>query len=294
MTSIYKSEASRRAVEERYRQFLNHWPIPNRQLRLQTRQGETFVVASGDERAPALLLLHGSGANSASWMGDVAAWAEHFCVYAIDMIGEPGFSAASRPPLASEAHALWLDDVLDALSLKRVSITGISLGGWLALDYATRRPTRVDALALLCPGGVGKQKNFLLKALPLLFLGAWGRRKMFELVFGRRSSAPSPEAQAFGDFISLIFAHFRPRRDKLPVFSDGALEKLTMPVLVILGGKDVLLDSQDSRRRLAKTVPHAEVDFLPDAGHVLLGHTARILSFLLRAGKSSDDVRQAS
>jgi hypothetical protein len=46
------------------------------------------------------------------WMADVAAWAAHFRVYAIDMIGEPGLSARSRPPLHSEAHALWLDDVM--------------------------------------------------------------------------------------------------------------------------------------------------------------------------------------
>jgi pimeloyl-ACP methyl ester carboxylesterase len=42
-------------------------------------------------------------------------------------------AVTSRPPLDSGAYAQWLDDVLDSLSLDRVSIVGISLGGWLAL-----------------------------------------------------------------------------------------------------------------------------------------------------------------
>ena len=58
----------------------------------------------------------------------------------------------------SDAHALWLDDVMRALSLDRASIVGVSLGGWLALDYATRRPERVESFVLICAAGLGRQK----------------------------------------------------------------------------------------------------------------------------------------
>src|SRR5271169_5517861 len=112
MKSLYKSAQGERAVRERYLTILDHWPLPNRQLRVPTREGETFIVVCGDDGAPPLLLLHGGMANSAIWMGDVRAWAADFRVYAVDMIGEAGLSAPSRPPLASAAHALWLDDVL--------------------------------------------------------------------------------------------------------------------------------------------------------------------------------------
>src|ERR1700677_4388110 len=108
MKSIYKSVEGERAVRERYLAILKHWPLPNQQLRVPTREGETFIVACGDASAPALLLLHAGMANSAMWMGDVAACAEHFRVYAVDVIGEAGLSAPARPPLASDAHALWL------------------------------------------------------------------------------------------------------------------------------------------------------------------------------------------
>jgi pimeloyl-ACP methyl ester carboxylesterase len=280
VTSIYRSAAGENAVRERYQQFLRYWPIPNQHLRVPTREGETFVVACGAEGASPLLLFHGSGANSTMWMGDVAAWAPHFRIYAIDMIGEPGLSAQSRPPLASAAYALWLDDVLQALALTRVSMVGVSLGGWLALDYATRYPERVRSAVVLCPGGVGRQRNFRFKALPLLMLGRWGRLKAM-----RRALGPLPKGapvnQNFANFVTLIFENLRPRRTKLPIFSDQALKRLTMPVMLIAGGLDALLDSADSKRRLKASASRLTVRFLPDRGHLITGQTAAILRFLL-------------
>ena len=197
------------------------------------------------------MLLHGSGANSVMWMGDVAAWATQFRVYSVDVIGEPGLSAPARPALDSDAHALWLDDVLRELALARASFVGLSLGGWLALDYAIRRPERVERLALLCPGGVGRQRpSFLWKVLPLLLLGRWGRRRAMALALGATEAPTTPAARAFGDYFALIHTHFRPRRDRLPVFSDAALRGLAMPVLAIAGGRDALLDSLETKRRL--------------------------------------------
>jgi pimeloyl-ACP methyl ester carboxylesterase len=147
MTTIYKSDEGARAVRERYLEILKRWPVPNEQMRVPTRQGETFVIACGEKTAMPLLLFHGSAGNSAMWMGDVRAWAGHYRVYSIDLIGEAGLSAPTRPPLASEEYALWLDDVLKVLSITKAAIVGVSLGGWLALDYSTRRPERVVSLS---------------------------------------------------------------------------------------------------------------------------------------------------
>ena len=45
MTAIYASAAGGRAVERRYREILGLWPIPYERLTIQTREGDTFVVA---------------------------------------------------------------------------------------------------------------------------------------------------------------------------------------------------------------------------------------------------------
>jgi pimeloyl-ACP methyl ester carboxylesterase len=293
MRSIYRSAEGERAVRERYLEILKHWPVPNQQLRVPTREGETFIVACGDRGAPPLLLFHGSMANSAMWMGDIAAWSEHFRVYAVDIIGDAGLSAPSRPPLASEAHALWLDDVMEALSLTQASIVGVSLGGWLALDYATRRPERVESLVVLCPGGVGRQKlSIVFKTIPLRMLGSWGTRKAGELVLGRAPANPSAAIQYFMKFVSLIHKNFRPRMVKMPVFSDDALKRLTMPVMAILGGKDVLLDSAETKRRMEQNVAGAEIRYFPEAGHFIPRQTAPILEFLRHAAR--EGIEQAS
>jgi pimeloyl-ACP methyl ester carboxylesterase len=277
-------------VRERYLQILDRWPVPSERVTVRTREGETFVLVCGSKEAPPLLLFHGSGANAAMWMGDVVEWSKHFRCYAVDMIGEPGLSAPARPDLASDAYALWLDDVLAGLGLQRAAIVGISLGGWLALDYATRRPERVEKLALLCPGGVGRQRGIVLFALPLALFGAWGRRRLRDLVLGREARGMnSPQTMWMAEFASLIFANFRPRRDRLPVFSDAKLRTLSMPLLAILGGEDTLLDSRDTQRRLARNVPHADIRFLPKVGHLIRGQTATIGEFLSRDGQNGRD-----
>ena len=283
MSTIYKSEKGRAEVEAQYREILALWPVANTQWIVPTREGDSFVVASGPENAPPLVLLHGSAANSSSFIGDVATWSKAFRVYAIDMIGEPGFSASARPPLASNRYVLWLDDVLAALSLAHVSIVGVSLGGWLALNYATQRPAHVERLVLLCPGGLGRQKNFLLKAIPLMMLGPWGMQKVREMVFGKSPAQLSPMQGRMRDFMRTIFANFRPRTERLPVYGDDALKRLTMPVLAIVGGCDVLLDSEDTRRRLQQCVPHADIRFLPEARHFIPGQMEAIFDFLCKA-----------
>ncbi|HLZ83745.1 MAG TPA: alpha/beta fold hydrolase [Caulobacteraceae bacterium] len=287
MTTIFKTEAGAADVMARYRRVLDGWPVPSEERRLPTRQGETFVVTCGRADAPPLVLLHGAQSNAASWMFDAAAWSGRFRVYAVDMIGDAGLSAPARPPLAGDAHALWLDDVLAGLGVTRAAFVGLSLGGWLALDYATRRPERVERLALICPAGIGRQKNFLLKAAPLTLLGAWGMRKVRAMVFGPAPKELPEVVRPLMELMNLVGRELRPRVVKIPVISDAGLAGLTIPVLAIVGGKDVLIDSAETRDRLQRCAPNAEVVFLPEGRHFLPGQTARVGSFLAEGLRSA-------
>jgi len=290
---VYRSKEAAWAVEAQYRRVLDRWPVAKAELHLQTRQGSTFVLASGPEAAPPVLLLHGSQANSAAWLPDITLWSTRFRVFAIDMIGEPGFSARVRPELAGDAHALWLDDVLQGLELERAAIVGTSLGGWLALDYASRRLAAVQALALICPAGIGRQKNFLLRAMALLLLGPWGKRKVRELVFG---PAPKilPEAfEPIAELMNTLPRAIKPRVVRIPRLTDAQLRELTVPVLAIIGGRDALLDSRDTRARLQLAVQHAEICFIENGYHFLPDQASRVMDFLERsaAPRAFRDVR---
>jgi len=273
---IYKSEAGKQAVEGLYRDVLRRWPVPNRQLVVPTCQGDTFIIASGESHATPVVLFHGSGTNSSVWIRDVGEWAQHYRVYAVDMIGEPGFSAASRPSLRSDAYVAWLDDVWNQLGLARASVVGVSLGGWLGLEYAVKRPERVTSVSLLSPSGIGAQNHLsLVKVGLLLMLGQWGLRKSLRLISG---GAGVP--REVSDFLTLVFRHFRPRMEKLPIRTDEELAALRMPVQVILGVNDALIRSKETRDRLERLVSRLRLTYLEREGHILPCQTSAIAEFL--------------
>jgi pimeloyl-ACP methyl ester carboxylesterase len=277
---IYRSAAGKAAVLSAYRDMLKQWPVPAEQMSVPTRHGDTFVLAAGPVDAPALVLLHGSAANSASWVGDMPVWARDFRVYALDVIGEPGLSAPSRPPLKSDAYAEWPDDVLERLGLGSADFVGLSLGGWVALDYAVRRPQRVSRLVLISPGGVGRNRNILIWALPLLLLGRWGRSKMMERIGGPVMSDPAFQQSPIGRLSALIFQHFNPRTESLPVHSEAQLQALPMPVMAVLGGKDVFIDAPLARDRLQANVRRLTIRYLPEGLHFLPGQAEAVAGFL--------------
>ena len=280
MHSTYKSATVAQEIQHRYRQHLVSWPVPSEHRRIPTDAGETFVVASGPSDAPPLVLLHGAGANSSTWLGDIASWAGSFRTYAVDLVGEPGFSAPTRPRLDTDEPARWLDQVLDGLGVTTCALAGMSLGGWSALDYAIRRPARVTRLVLLCPGGIGRQTPLrTLPAMATLPFGRWGRWRAVARVTG----LTGPEAAPVLDDVAHTFGAFRPRTEKLPVFPDDALGTVTAPVLVIVGTRDVMFDSGETAERAQRCFPGADVQVLPEAGHAILGQTDRVLEFLNRS-----------
>ncbi|NLE78755.1 MAG: alpha/beta fold hydrolase [Rhodococcus sp.] len=281
--SAYRTDEGARVLREAQTRTLEHWPVPNEQQYVPTPEGDTFVVVSGRMDAPPLVLIHGSGSSSAHWMDRIPFLAEHFRVYAVDVIGEPGLSAASRPPLASDTYARWLDAVLDHFELADAQFMGYSFGGWLTLDYAIRRPHRVSRMSLFCPMGVGKQKSgFLLATILLTPFGKWGQRKALSRTLGSElSRMPADRFTATSDQIRLVSKHFR-YRTGFPIFTDENLRGLTMPIQVVVGDEDAMVDSAETASRLTSATPHAEVQVLPRIGHLLPSRPEHELEFLTR------------
>jgi pimeloyl-ACP methyl ester carboxylesterase len=294
MTSLYRSEIGRREIESRYRDALAKWPVAHDELLIDTRWGATFVVASGPPDAPPIVLFQGSGANSALWIDDVASWSHDHRVFAVDVIGEPGLSASVRPALGTAAYAEWVDDVLAGLQITKASFIGVSLGGWIVLDYAIRRPSAVTSVVVQCPSGVGRVRaGFPLKAAALLLFGKRGRRRLMQLLVGdgRGIRPPKPEVARM---LGAIQRHFRRRRSRIPVFRDDQLCRLAMPLLLIVGGRDPMIDSHETRRRLEQCVPNLQVELLSGAGHLVPPQTELIRQFLIEWARPAHGDRAVS
>lgn len=275
--SIYTSAQGERLVRERYEQQLAAWPVPSRRHEIATSSGRTFALTCGDDDAPPVVLLHGSGANSAVWHDGIELLAAGHRVVLVDLLGEPGLSDPVRLDLSTGDTAVWLGEVLDGLGVGRTVLAGLSLGGWTAADFAARHPERVRRLALLCPAGIGRQTiGKVAPAFLLNLLGARGRRRSAEIVTGL-DAREHPEVF---EEIGRMFGHFRPRTERFPVFDDETLRRLTMPVLVVLGERDRVFDPVGTERRVRRLVEDVRVEVVPGAGHALLGQVPRIVEFL--------------
>lgn len=133
-----------------YDTVLAKWNVPTESLDITTRFGVTQINASGARENPALILLPGFGANSTMWYPNVASLRNKFRIYAVDTNGQPGKSTPSQKLTAANS-AGWIAEVLDGLELEKAHMAGISLGGWLTLNFAIHKPERVVRAVLLDP-----------------------------------------------------------------------------------------------------------------------------------------------
>lgn len=272
----FKSREGKAAVLKFYDSLLEQWPVPNEKLYVDTRYGKTFIIAKGEKDAPPLVLLHGSAMNSIMWLADAREYSRYYRVYAVDIPGEPGRSDENQLPLDGPAYAEWLEDVFDALSIEKANLIGISLGAWLAVKFAVCCPEKVNKLVLLCPAGIGRQKiSFLFKALAHMVLGEKGMDRLSKKVNGNQTI---PDVVI--KYQRLIGKNCNYRRGIIPLFTDSELKRLTMPTILFVGDKDIMFHSLETARRLGNLLPHANINVLPDTGHVIINITDKITQFL--------------
>jgi pimeloyl-ACP methyl ester carboxylesterase len=136
----FKSDEGKARYLAAYDAVLAEWPVPFDELDVPTRLGPTHVVASGPPDAPPLLLLPSFAGTATVWRLNAEGLSRAFRTYAVDVIGQPGKSLATRRLRRPREYADWLVDVLDGLNVRHASIVGCSFGGFLALNQALVTP----------------------------------------------------------------------------------------------------------------------------------------------------------
>ncbi len=276
MTEIYKSSTGREAVRSACGRIYEAWPFKHEVHLIQSqRYGTTHVIEMGNQAGPILLLLHGTSSNSASWLGYIPSFMKEFHLIIPDLPGQPGLSSSIRPSLKDGQMLGWLEEVTDKLCPPRFSVCGMSLGSWVGTQYAARHPEKVAALCLVTSGGFTKPKaGFFFKVLPLAMLGKAGVKRINRLIAGKVEL--SPEVEAFG---ALVAEHMKPLTEPIPLFTDGEISALQMPLCYIGGEKDPMLDTRRTMLRIASLLPHAQCTSLPGVHHLVLDQGERIARF---------------
>ncbi len=271
----FNSPEGRSAVQNYYNMLLEHLTIPYEKLNIPSRYGNTFVLAAGDISKPPVFLLHGTSMNSAMWIKDMQEYGRFFRVYAPDLPGEPGQSDENQLPFDTDDYVNWLLDIFAGLSIEKAAVAGASLGAWLAAKFSIRYPDKVTKLAMLCPAGIGSQNHAVKKmALSLIPKGEEGLNELFREINGGN---PIPEIML--NYQKLIAVFFNFRQEPIPLFFDEELRKLTMPCILFVGAKDIMLKSEETVERLSRLVPHCHAVNLPDMGHSLTGLADDIIAF---------------
>ncbi len=100
-----------------------------------------------------LLMLHGIGGGSGSWLPQLEMLARRFKVIAWDAPGYGNSSLIADPTSIASDYADALDRLLDALGIEKCLLVGQSMGALIATAFARARPYRLHGLLLLGPAG---------------------------------------------------------------------------------------------------------------------------------------------
>lgn len=233
---------------------------------LKTSKGISYRE-SGAGRA--LVLLHGIGSQSASWLNQL----ETLQGYRLIAWDAPGYGASDFLPEPSPLPRHYgeaLHSFLDRLLLKDVVIVGNSLGCLMATAYAAAHPERVRSMILLDPatGHAGDESKQRERLKQFEELGPEGlAEKRSPTLVGKGSPREAVELMAWTQ------RRIRPPgyRQAVHCLTHGNLaedaRKFPKKVLVACGSEDIVTP-EASCKAVAAAFPRAEYRSLPGLGHV--------------------------
>ena len=194
---------------------------PKGKLKHKTMDIQLNYIEQGEGQP--LILLHGNGESCDYFEHQIAYFSKNYRVIAIDTRGH-GQSPRGEKPFTIKQFANDLHDFMGAKGITSTLLLGFSDGGNIALEFALKHPERIDKLILnganLYPSGV--------KALY-----QWPIELGYRIA--KLCSKKSEKALRNAEMLGLMVNE--------PHIEPSELSRLTMPVLVIAGTKDMIKES---------------------------------------------------
>jgi abhydrolase domain-containing protein 6 len=242
--------------------------------------GHVIPYLEGGE-GPALVLLHGFGANKDHWLKVAPELTKHFHLYIPDLAG---FGDASRLNNASYGVESQLDRLLIFLKRideKTVDVGGNSMGGYLAIMLAHKAPSQVNSLWLIAPAGISTaEPSDMFPSSSLVELSKADNPLIVETVedfdslsrycFHKIPKLPKKfkgvlfeRAVRDAAFNHKIFTELN--SDRITI--EDTIAELSTPALVVWGTHDRVLHFSGMEVLKAK-LPNGTFVLLPEVGHL--------------------------
>lgn len=235
--------------------------------------------------APTIVFLHGLGSSHLQWRRQVAYFSQHYRVLVLDL---RGFGQSSKVNHAFSMETLSEDvqELLRHLNLGPVIVVGLSLGGMLAFQLASKKPKdliaicAVNAVPEFVSHGV-KQKFevlmrfFLVRCFSMKLLGNVIAKKLF----------PKPEQQVYRtEFLTNWQlndkqSYLQAMKAILHFSVVDKLSTLAIPVLYIAGDRDY--SSLAFKQSYVDKTPNARLQVIQDCGHAAPIEQAEVFNKLL-------------
>lgn len=224
-----------------------------------------------------VLLIHGFDSSILEFRRLIPQLATDAQVWAMDLLGF-GFTdrttAAPITPTAIKQHiySFWQQHID-----KPMILAGASMGGAAAIDFALDFPDAVKKLVLLDSAGFAAGPAMGRFMVPPLdgwatsFLKNSGvRRRISQQAYCDRTFV-TPDAELCG----ALHLQMPNWKEALIAFTKSGgynflgqrIQQLTPPTLIVWGEQDKILGTRDAYR-FQKTIPHNQLVWIPDCGHV--------------------------
>ena len=248
--------------------------------------GQKIHVKKMGQGEPVFLLLHGFASSLYSWQMVMEPLSRLGTVIAYDRTGfglsERPFTWKGQNPYSSATQVDLAMELLDFFRIQKAILVGNSAGGTVAMQIALKYPERVSGLVLVDAavyhaGGPPRWMQPILASPQIRRLGPLFTRQILAHGPDLLKLAWHDPALIPPEILELYQKPFKVENwDKAlweftlascPVGLSKRLNDLTLPILVVTGDHDRIVPAKDSLR-LAGELPNANLEMIPNAGHV--------------------------
>ena len=250
---------------------------------LEINGNNVHYLLEGNRAAPVLVLIHGFTASLHTWDDWADELKDDFLILRFDV---PGFGLSGPMPAAHDFSADYMCNIVEQLTkrlgIKRFTVAGNSMGGYIAWNYAWRFPEKVEHLVVVDPMSYPQRLPAEIRAISRPVGGAVAKRVT------TRNMVSKSVAGAYGDLENIqpgveqrYFDLFmregnrdsavRIARKMARLSNSGyvslGISEISVPTLVIWGEKDTITPFE-LIENWRQDLPSATYITYPDLGHV--------------------------